>query len=165
MCRTISAYIFRIGINLGDVIVDEKDLYGDAVTIAARLEALAEPGGICISRGMHDQIRDRLALPFADGGEQSVRNIARPVSVYTLPAEAVAGLPKPEEVQSAFPATRPSYVRRHVAIVALAGFLIAAGGLGWLWSSQRMPSATVTATPVATAAVPAQRMSIVVLPF
>src|SRR5438105_12582119 len=102
----------RVGINLGDVIIDDKDLYGDAVNIAARLETLAEPGGICISRSMHDQIRDRLALPFADGGEQSVRNIARPVGVYTLPAEAVAALPKPEEVQSAFPATRPSYARR-----------------------------------------------------
>src|SRR6478735_445885 len=79
---------FRIGINLGDVIVDDKDLYGDAVNIAARLESLADPGGIYISRTVHDQIRDRLALPFEDGGEQNVKNIARPIRVYALSAEA-----------------------------------------------------------------------------
>jgi adenylate cyclase len=101
--------LFRIGINLGDVIVDDKDLYGDAVNIAARLETLAQPGGICISRAMHDQIRDRLALPFADGGEQSVRNIARPVGVYALSAGAIAALPK-AEVRTAFPAAPFSYV-------------------------------------------------------
>src|SRR5271155_2189269 len=70
--------LFRVGINLGDVIVDDKDLYGDAVNIAARLENLAEPGGVCISGTVQEQIRDRLALPFEDGGEQSVKNIARP---------------------------------------------------------------------------------------
>src|SRR5260221_8188848 len=70
---------FRVGINLGDVIVDDKDLYGDAVNIAARLETLADPGGICISRTVREQIRDRLSLPFEDAGEQSVRNIARPI--------------------------------------------------------------------------------------
>src|SRR5713101_3588213 len=85
---------FRVGINLGDVIVDDKDLYGDAVNIAARLENLADPGGICISRTVWEQIRDRLALPFADCGEQSVKNIARPVRVYALRPEAVAALPK-----------------------------------------------------------------------
>src|SRR5437763_4611738 len=87
---------FRIGINLGDVIVDDKDLYGDAVNIAARLESLAEPGGICISRTVREQIRDRLPLPFVDSGEQSVKNIARPIRVYALSADAVATLPKTE---------------------------------------------------------------------
>jgi adenylate cyclase len=76
---------FRVGINLGDVIVDDRDLYGDAVNIAARLENLADPGGICISRAMHDQIHDRLALPFEDAGEQSVKNIARPVASTRSP--------------------------------------------------------------------------------
>src|SRR5260370_14151033 len=75
---------FRVGINLGDVIVDDKDLYGDAVNIAARLENLADPGGICISGAMHDQLRDRLALAFEDMREQSVKNIARPVRPYML---------------------------------------------------------------------------------
>jgi TolB-like protein/class 3 adenylate cyclase/Flp pilus assembly protein TadD len=93
---------FRVGINLGDVIVDGDDIFGDGVNVAARLEALAEPGGLCISRTVRDQIRDKLAYPFDDMGEQSVKNIARPVRVYTLRPEAVADLPAP-----GVPATPP----------------------------------------------------------
>src|SRR6516165_5541955 len=74
---------FRIGINLGDIILDD-DIYGDGVNIAARLEALAEPGGICVSRVVHDQVRDKLDLAFEDLGEQQVKNIARPVHVWRL---------------------------------------------------------------------------------
>src|ERR1700756_302014 len=85
---------FRIGINLGDVIVEEHDIFGHGVNIAARLEALAEPGGICISGTVYDHIRDNLAYPFDDMGEQSVKNIARPVRVYELRPEAIAGLPR-----------------------------------------------------------------------
>src|ERR1700732_4711420 len=92
---------FRIGINLGDVIAEEGDIYGDGVNVAARLEALAEPGGICISRVVRDQIRDKLPYPFEDRGEQSVKNIARPVRVYALRPEAIADLP----VTSAPPTT------------------------------------------------------------
>jgi TolB-like protein/class 3 adenylate cyclase len=84
---------FRIGINLGDVIVEEYDIFGDGVNVAARLEALAEPGGICISGTVYDQIRDKLPYPFEDMGEQSVKNIARPVRVYALRLEALADLP------------------------------------------------------------------------
>jgi adenylate cyclase len=81
---------FRIGINVGDVIIEEHDIFGDGVNLAARLEALAEPGGICISRMVRDQIRDKLPYPFEDTGERSVKNIARPVRVYALrPPEAV----------------------------------------------------------------------------
>jgi adenylate cyclase len=85
---------FRIGINLGDVIVEEHDIFGDGVNVAARLEALAEPGGICVTGMVHDHIRDKLAYPFDDIGEQSVKNIARPVRVYDLRPEAIAGLPR-----------------------------------------------------------------------
>jgi adenylate cyclase len=92
---------FRIGINLGDIIVDGDDIFGDGVNIAARLEALAEPGGICISRVVRDQIRDKLPYAFEDLGEQSVKNIARPVRVYALRPKAVADLP----ASSAPPAT------------------------------------------------------------
>jgi adenylate cyclase len=76
--------IWRIGINLGDVIADERDLYGDGVNIAARLEGLAEPGGICVSRGVRDQVRDRIPVSFVDLGEQPVKNIARPVRCFRL---------------------------------------------------------------------------------
>jgi class 3 adenylate cyclase len=76
---------FRIGINLGDVILDEGDIYGDGVNIAARLEALAEPGEICVSRVVRDQVRDRLDISFEDRGEQQVKNIARPVHVFRIP--------------------------------------------------------------------------------
>ena len=84
---------FRVGINLGDVIIDGGDIYGDGVNIAARLEALAEPGGICISRVVRDQIRDKLPYPFEDRGEQAVKNIARCVRVFALRPESIAGLP------------------------------------------------------------------------
>ena len=75
---------FRIGINLGDIIIDEHDIYGDGVNVAARLEALAEPGGICVSRVVRDQVRDKLDVAFEDLGEQQVKNIARPVRVYRI---------------------------------------------------------------------------------
>ena len=73
---------FRIGINLGDIILDENDIFGDGVNIAARLEALAEPGGICVSRVVRDQVRDKLAISFEDMGEQQVKNITRAVRAY-----------------------------------------------------------------------------------
>jgi TolB-like protein/class 3 adenylate cyclase/tetratricopeptide (TPR) repeat protein len=75
---------FRIGINLGDIIIDDGDIFGDGVNIAARLEALAEPGGICVNRVVRDQVRDRLDIAFADMGEQQVKNIARPVRVFRV---------------------------------------------------------------------------------
>jgi len=84
---------FRIGVNLGDVIAEGGDIFGDGVNVAARLEALAEPGGICISRSARDQIRDKLAYRFEDMGEHSVKNIARPVRVYALRPEIIAALP------------------------------------------------------------------------
>ena len=97
---------FRIGINLGDIIADGRDIYGDGVNIGARLEALAEPGGICISRVVRDQIRDKLSYPFEDMGEQTVKNIARPVRAYLLSAAAVAALP------AVTPSARPRSARR-----------------------------------------------------
>src|SRR5499426_3695740 len=75
---------FRIGINLGDVIVEGERLYGDGVNIAARLEALAEPGGVLVSHTVHEQVRDKLPFTFEDLGEQQVKNIARPLRVYRL---------------------------------------------------------------------------------
>jgi TolB-like protein/class 3 adenylate cyclase len=80
----------RIGINLGDMIVEGDDLYGDGVNIAARIEALADPGGVFVSNTVHDQVRDRLPSVFDDLGEQQVKNIARPVRVYRVRDAGVA---------------------------------------------------------------------------
>jgi TolB-like protein/cytochrome c-type biogenesis protein CcmH/NrfG len=76
--------LFRIGINLGDVIHDGTRIYGDGINIAARIQALAEPGGVLVSQAVHDQMRDRLELAFEDSGERELKNIARPVHVYRL---------------------------------------------------------------------------------
>jgi adenylate cyclase len=84
---------FRIGVNLGDVIADGGDIYGDGVNIAARLEGLAAPGGICVSGTVRDHIGERLPYAFEDMGEQSVKNIARPVRVYALRPDGTAGFP------------------------------------------------------------------------
>ena len=83
---------FRIGINVGDIISDGGDIFGDGVNVAARLEGLAEPGGICVSRIVHDQVRDKLSFSFEDLGEQSVKNIARPIGVHrmVIPEHAAA---------------------------------------------------------------------------
>jgi TolB-like protein/class 3 adenylate cyclase len=75
---------FRIGINVGDIISDANDIYGDGVNVAARLEALAEPGGIMVSRNVYDQVRDKLSFSFEDLGEQVVKNIARPIGVHRV---------------------------------------------------------------------------------
>jgi adenylate cyclase len=88
--------LFRIGINLGDVITEGEDIYGDGVNIAARLEALAEPGGICISGGVHEQVRGKISYAFQGIGPQSVKNIARPVDAYTL---------RPDDLVTVGPAT------------------------------------------------------------
>src|SRR6266853_2169922 len=82
---------FRIGINLGDVIVEENDIFGDGVNVAARLEMLAEPGGICVSGAVRDQVGERLdKIAFEDLGEQSVKNIARPIRVFSVRLEVDA---------------------------------------------------------------------------
>ena len=75
---------FRIGLNVGDIISDANDIYGDGVNVAARLEALADPGGIMVSSVVHDQVRDKLSFGFEDMGEQTVKNIARPIGVHRV---------------------------------------------------------------------------------
>src|SRR3954454_20208522 len=75
---------FRIGINIGDVIVEPHDIFGDGVNIAARLESIAEPGGICISSSAYDQVLGKITVEFVDLGEQQLKNIARPLRVYRV---------------------------------------------------------------------------------
>ena len=152
----------RIGINLGDVIAEGEDIFGDGVNVAARLEALAEPGGICVSRVVRDQVRDRLDYAFEDLGEQSVKNIARPVRVYALRPEAVADLPA-----SILPPKRPRRGRStNVVIAAVATVaLVIAGAAWWLWPATKPSPPAVAATTTIAQPLQAPRLSIVVLPF
>jgi adenylate cyclase len=97
---------FRVGVNLGDVMVGGANLFGDGVNVAARLEGVAEPGGICISGAVYDQVRNKVDLGFADLGEQSLKNIGYPVRVFGVRRDGAAE-PEPERPSGA-PATRPS---------------------------------------------------------
>jgi TolB-like protein/class 3 adenylate cyclase len=155
---------FRVGINLGDVIAEPDDIYGDGVNVAARLETLAEPGGICISRVVREQIRDKLPYPFEDRGDQTVKNIARSVRVYGLRPEAIADLPA-----GSAPAIPPR-CRHPAPVVILAAVAVAlalAVSSWWFWAATRSPlPAAVNAAAssiVQPRAVP--RLSFVVLPF
>jgi TolB-like protein len=87
--------LFRMGINLGDVLIEDDDILGDGVNIAARLEGLAEPGGICLSDSAYQQVRDKLRIEAADMGEQRLKNIARPVRMYRLQVGQRAGHARP----------------------------------------------------------------------
>ena len=164
---------FRIGVNLGDVIVQEHDIFGDGVNVAARLEALAEPGGICVSRMVRDQIRDRLPYPFDDLGEQSVKNIARPVRAYALRPEGLSAQLRPR---------LPTSRRRWPLVGATTAVALVIPCLAWwFWPVAISPPgagkpsdlATAVATPMATAPAATSisqpfltpRLSIVVLPF
>jgi TolB-like protein len=152
---------FRIGTNLGDVIADGDDIYGDGVNIAARLEGLATPGGICISGTVRDHVGDRLPYSFEDLGEQSVKNIARPVRAYALRPKAITTL------QSAgFPLAVPRRRRAVPAAIAAATVLLVGAGGWWFWPATR-PASTPAVTAATSIAQPlaAPRLSIVVLPF
>ncbi len=119
---------YRIGINIGDIIVEGDDIYGDGVNIAARLESLAEPGGICVRRNVRNQVRDKLDLDYEDRGEIKVKNIVRPIRVFSVvlddKAEAL--------VTQVVAAPIMTGHRRWLAIAAVLVLgLVAAGGLAW----------------------------------
>jgi adenylate cyclase len=119
---------FRIGVNLGDIILDEGDIFGDGVNVAARLEGLAEPGGICVHRDVRSQVRNRLPLAFEDMGEVEVKNIDRPLRVYRIVLDGNAAPPA-----SARRASKPK--RGGLAAVGALAILllILAAGAAWLW--------------------------------
>ena len=152
---------FRIGVNLGDVIVDGGDIFGDGVNVAARLEALAEPGGVCVSHTVRDQIHDKLSYQLDDLGEQFVKNIARPVRAYALSPETVVGLPAARVSRAAV--TRRSRVTPVMISGAAAAVLIIASEAWWLWPVPRPQTASAPAA--VSAPQPAPHLSIVVLPI
>jgi len=108
---------FRIGINVGDIISDENDIYGDGVNVAARLEALAEPGGILVSRNVHDQVRDKLNFGFEDLGEQVVKNIARPIGIHRISLAASAPHAMVKSAATAAKTELPTADRPSIAVL------------------------------------------------
>ncbi len=153
---------FRVGINLGDIISDRGDIFGDGVNVAARLEALAAPGGMCISGTVRDHVGDRLPYPFADMGLQSVKNIARPVAAFALPASSIAETPLVEvRRKSAWLRLRG---RRAAFAVALCVIVVSAG-VWWFLQGRLAPHGIPGPPPASTEAKTVPRLSIVVLPF
>jgi adenylate cyclase len=150
---------FRIGINVGDIIIDESDIFGDGVNVAARLEALARPGGICVSRMVRDQVRDKLALSFEDMGEQPVKNIARPVRAYRVVTDAAGRL-----AATVVPGRRRRILRRALAASIAALVLLAIGAtVSWRLYAPH-PAPTAAGALGVPPALP-DKPSIAVLPF
>jgi len=158
---------YRIGINIGDIIVEAGDIYGDGVNIAARLEGLAEKGGICISHPVGTQIRGKLDLDLEDLGEKKVKNIAEPISTYRIKmngkAEALAASINEEQKASTPAIDRQSaqHLTYLVSVAAVLLLLVAAGGY-WSWSKQ---SDAAPSAPETQAAATVSKPSIAVLPF
>ncbi len=151
---------FRIGINLGDVIVDGERIYGDGVNIAARLEGLAEAGGICLSGTVYDQIKTKLAFAYTDLGAQAVKNIAEPVRVYRVQMEPGAAAPPKGTPQGS---GVPRWLRGAVVLV---GLLLLGGGVT-LWQRSFRPLSPADMVPSMQApSLPLpDKPSIAVLPF
>jgi TolB-like protein/class 3 adenylate cyclase len=152
----------RIGINMGDIVVEDGDIFGDGVNVAARLEGLAEPGGICVSARVREDAAGKLDLAFRDLGEQQLRNIARPVHAYAVGA---ATLPA---------RSRRRRIGRSGLVAAAAILAVVAIGTAalWAWPHFSAPATTTAQAPPTTTppagsvdAKPAPRLSIVVLPF
>jgi adenylate cyclase len=121
--------VYRMGINIGDIILEGDDIYGDGVNIAARLEGLAEPGGICISRSVHTQVRGKLDLNLDHLDEKEVKNIAEPVSVYRVVMDDKTARLVTAVQESSAPARRLRPAVIAAGIVAGIALLIVLGGL------------------------------------
>ncbi len=147
---------FRIGINLGDVIQEGERIYGDGVNIAARVEGLAEPGGICISGSAYEQIENKLALGYDYIGEHTVKNIVKPIRVYRVPTGPETLQPVTEEKGPA-----PGWQRAALAVVI--ALVVVAGGVA-IWKSSQPPPTEVASVEKMAFPLP-DKPSIAVLPF
>jgi len=160
----------RIGINLGDILTIDEDIHGDGVNIACRLEPLSDPGGVCMSATVHEHVRAKLAYPFEDRGERTLKNIATPVRIYALGPEIIAKLPRSEPRSD----THEKSWRWYIAAVAVAWLCAAALWALWRYIGPSSEMAAVQTSslsprlrPAAEPRVPTgtQPQSIVVLPF
>jgi adenylate cyclase len=151
---------FRVGIHLGDVVEEaDGDLMGDGVNIAARLQAICDPGGMCLSSAAHEQVRDKLHEPFVDLGERSLKNIARPIRIYALKPGAWGAA-------GAHPAVPPKPRAKIVRWPALVAVVLVAGWFGWQkFARAPAPAPPPVATVVDEKLAHAPRLSIVVLSF
>ncbi|MBI3796261.1 MAG: adenylate/guanylate cyclase domain-containing protein [Deltaproteobacteria bacterium] len=163
---------FRIGINLGDVMVEGETIYGDGVNIAARLESLAEPGGICLSGTVYDQVETKLPLQYENLGEQAVKNIKKPVRVYRIRLEE-SGSPVSEVQRSTFKvqgskSRRVGIAHRSWIVVTVAGLMLIVGVIVTVRHFTRpplSPQSSVLITQEAPALPLPDKPSIVVIPF
>jgi TolB-like protein/class 3 adenylate cyclase/Flp pilus assembly protein TadD len=151
--------LYRVGVHLGDVLIEGDDILGDGVNVAARLEGVCEPGGISISGSAYEHVRGRIAAVFADCGEQTLKNIDRPVHAFALTPEVIDG------IESAAPSPTPktrALPRWPALAAAVALAVIVAGAYAWhAGFVPRLPGASVAEDKLKTA----PRLSIVVLPF
>jgi class 3 adenylate cyclase/TolB-like protein len=162
--------LYRIGINLGDILIDGEDILGDGVNIAARLEGICESGGICISGSAYEHIQGRIAAEFVDLGDQSLKNISRPVRVYALSPDAIAAVTEasPNPTVATYAATgrsaqrvRTLSPRLGALAAALVIVLLAAGAFAWhSWIALGL-----LGTSVGDKLAAGPHLSIVVLPF
>jgi tetratricopeptide (TPR) repeat protein len=149
---------FRIGINVGDIIIDDDDIFGDGVNVAARLQTLADPGGICVSRVVRDQVLDKLSFAFDDLGAQDVKNIVRPVEVYrvALGTEGATPVVRPPAQRASRTGTGSS--RRAWVLMTLAAI-----GVGvTAWAANRFFLNPAVIVPYS---IQDRRMTFAVLPF
>jgi adenylate cyclase len=139
---------YRIGINLGDIIVTDTDIEGDGVNLAARLEALAEPGGICVSQAVQEQVHEDLGITFVDAGEQRVKNIARPIRVYHVVLRSQSGR---EAARARWKRWRRDAGLRGMAAGLLVVAVAAVGAVAW-WSQRAFvpPRLSMATVPFAT---------------
>jgi adenylate cyclase len=155
--------VYRMGVNLGDVLIEGDDILGDGVNVAARLEGICEPGGVCVSGSAYEHVQGRVAADFADLGEQTLKNIAKSVRAYALSPEAIAAAKvEPRETTTPKPA-KPSAAKARSALplaAALAALLIVIAGGAWYFLAANRPAGVATKAPAVAA-----RLSIVVLPF
>jgi adenylate cyclase len=149
---------FRIGINVGDIIIDRGDIFGDGVNVAARLEGLAEPGGICMSAAAYEQVRDKVPFAFTDRGEQTVKNIAHPVHVYALGAKEGGVLRRaPASMPTTSSFDRGALRSRTMIWYAAASLAVVVLALALWFASDAVRTPKVSST--------APRFSMIVLPF